>query len=114
MGETVELSYVDQSRDALDGDKTVWEEISGGDEQIDVGGRTMNSRAYVSSFNFKGSDQQKKVGGLSGGERNRLHMAKLLRDARATCCCSTSPPTTSTWTRCARWRRRCWRSRAAR
>ena len=81
VGETVELSYVDQSRDALDGDKTVWEEISGGDEKIEVGEHTMNSRAYVSSFNFKGSDQQKKVGKLSGGERNRLHMAKLLRTA---------------------------------
>ncbi|HEX2070965.1 MAG TPA: energy-dependent translational throttle protein EttA [Thermoleophilaceae bacterium] len=81
VGETVELSYVDQSRDALDPDKTVWEEISGGDDQLKVGDRTLNSRAYVSSFNFKGSDQQKKVGSLSGGERNRLHMAKLLRTA---------------------------------
>ncbi len=81
VGETVELSYVDQSRDALDGEKTVWEEISGGDEKISVGGHTMNSRAYVSSFNFKGSDQQKKVGNLSGGERNRLHLAKLLQTA---------------------------------
>jgi energy-dependent translational throttle protein EttA len=81
VGETVELSYVDQSRDALDGDKTVWEEISGGDDQITVGDRSLNSRAYVGSFNFKGSDQQKKVAGLSGGERNRLHMAKLLRTA---------------------------------
>ncbi len=81
VGETVELAYVDQSRDALDGDKTVWEEISGGDDQIAVGERMMSSRAYVSSFNFKGSDQQKKVAKLSGGERNRLHMAKLLRSA---------------------------------
>jgi ATP-binding cassette ChvD family protein len=81
VGETVELSYVDQSRDALDGDKTVWEEVSSGDEKISIGGREMNSRAYVSSFNFKGSDQQKKVAKLSGGERNRLHMAKLLRTA---------------------------------
>jgi len=81
VGETVELSYVDQSRDALDGEKTVWEEISGGDEKLSVGEHTMNSRAYVSSFNFKGSDQQKKVAKLSGGERNRLHMAKLLRTA---------------------------------
>jgi ATP-binding cassette ChvD family protein len=81
VGETVELSYVDQSRDALDGDKTVWEEVSGGDDQLKVGDRTVNSRAYVSSFNFRGSDQQKKVGSLSGGERNRLHMAKLLRTA---------------------------------
>ncbi len=81
VGDTVELSYVDQSRDALEGSNSVWEEISGGEDQIDVGGRKMNSRAYVSSFNFKGSDQQKNVGSLSGGERNRLHLAKLLRDA---------------------------------
>jgi len=81
VGETVELSYVDQSRDSLDGSKNVWEEISGGVDQLKVGEHTMNSRAYVSSFNFKGSDQQKAVGKLSGGERNRLHMAKLLRTA---------------------------------
>jgi sulfate-transporting ATPase len=79
IGDTVELAYVDQSRDALDDDKSVWEEISGGMDQIKVGDRTMNSRAYCSSWNFKGSDQQKKVGKLSGGERNRLHLAKLLR-----------------------------------
>jgi ATP-binding cassette ChvD family protein len=79
LGETVELAYVDQSRDALDPDKTVWEEISGGMDTIQVGDRTMNSRAYCSGFNFKGSDQQKAVGRLSGGERNRLHLAKLLR-----------------------------------
>ena len=81
VGETVELAYVDQSRDALVGEKNVWEEISGGDDQIAVGEHTMSSRAYVSSFNFKGSDQQKKVAKLSGGERNRLHLAKLLRSA---------------------------------
>jgi energy-dependent translational throttle protein EttA len=79
IGETVELAYVDQSRDALDPDKNVWEEISGGQDQIKLGDRTVNSRAYVAGFNFKGSDQQKKVGKLSGGERNRLHLAKLLR-----------------------------------
>jgi energy-dependent translational throttle protein EttA len=79
LGDTVELAYVDQSRDALDAEKTVWEEISGGMDQIKVGEREMASRAYVASFNFKGSDQQKKVGTLSGGERNRLHLAKLLR-----------------------------------
>ena len=79
VGETVELAYVDQSRDALDPGKTVWEEISGGDEEIEVGEQKVNSRKYVSSFNFKGSDQQKKVGDLSGGERNRVHLAKLLR-----------------------------------
>jgi ATP-binding cassette ChvD family protein len=81
VGDTVELSYVDQSRDALDAAKNVWEEISGGVDQLAVGDRTMSSRAYVSSFNFKGSDQQKAVGKLSGGERNRLQMAKLLRTA---------------------------------
>ena len=79
IGETVELAYVDQSRDALDAEKTVWEEISGGMDQIKVGEQWMNSRQYTSSFNFKGSDQQKAVGKLSGGERNRLHLAKLLR-----------------------------------
>jgi energy-dependent translational throttle protein EttA len=78
VGETVKLAYVDQSRDALDGTKTVWEEISGGLDLMNVGGRTMQSRAYVASFNFKGTDQQKRVGELSGGERNRLHLAKVL------------------------------------
>jgi len=79
LGDTVELAYVDQSRDALDPDRSVWEEISGGQDQLKVGERWMNSRQYVASFNFKGSDQQKKVAKLSGGERNRLHLAKLLR-----------------------------------
>ncbi|HEY2772047.1 MAG TPA: energy-dependent translational throttle protein EttA [Solirubrobacteraceae bacterium] len=79
LGDTVELAYVDQSRDALDPDKTVWEEVSGGQDQIPLGDRTVSSRAYVSGFNFKGTDQQKKVAKLSGGERNRLHLAKLLR-----------------------------------
>ncbi|MDO5657825.1 MAG: energy-dependent translational throttle protein EttA [Paracoccus sp. (in: a-proteobacteria)] len=79
LGDTVKLSYVDQSRDALDPNKTVWEEISGGAEQIVLGDAQMNSRAYCSAFNFKGGDQQKKVGLLSGGERNRVHMAKLLK-----------------------------------
>jgi len=79
VGETVQPAYVDQSRDALDPKKTVWEEISGGAEQLTLGGRQMASRAYVASFNFKGADQQKKVGDLSGGERNRLHMAKMLQ-----------------------------------
>ncbi len=80
VGETVQLAYVDQSRDALDPGKTVWEEISGGSDQIQVGERKMNSRAYVSGFNFKGTDQQTRVGKLSGGERNRVHLAKLLRE----------------------------------
>jgi ATP-binding cassette ChvD family protein len=79
IGDTVQMAYVDQSRDALDADKTVWEEISDGLDQIKVGDRVMNSRAYTAGFNFKGSDQQKKVAKLSGGERNRLHLAKLLR-----------------------------------
>ena len=79
LGETVELAYVDQSRDALDPSRTVWEEISGGEDEIKVGERWMNSRAYVAGFNFKGSDQQREVGTLSGGERNRVHLAKLLR-----------------------------------
>jgi energy-dependent translational throttle protein EttA len=79
IGETVELAYVDQSRDALDPDKTVWQEVSGGEDQIKLGDRAVNSRAYTAGFNFKGSDQQKKVAKLSGGERNRLHLAKLLR-----------------------------------
>jgi ATP-binding cassette ChvD family protein len=79
VGDTVQLAYVDQSRDTLDGRRTVWEEISGGEETFTVGGRTVASRAYVASFNFKGSDQQKRVATLSGGERNRLHLARTLR-----------------------------------
>ncbi|APR87635.1 ABC transporter, ATP-binding protein [Minicystis rosea] len=79
IGETVQLAYVDQSRDALDPGKNVWQEISGGEDRILVGKREIASRAYVSAFNFQGADQQKKVGDLSGGERNRVHLAKLLR-----------------------------------
>ncbi|MGA2311525.1 MAG: energy-dependent translational throttle protein EttA [Xanthobacteraceae bacterium] len=79
IGESVHLGYVDQSRDSLDGKKTVWEEISGGLDQLQLGKREVNSRAYCSSFNFKGADQQKKVGALSGGERNRVHLAKILK-----------------------------------
>jgi ATP-binding cassette ChvD family protein len=79
VGESVRLAYVDQSRDALDPAKNVWEEISGGAEQLQLGSRQMASRAYVASFNFKGSDQQKKVGDLSGGERNRVHLATMLK-----------------------------------
>ena len=79
LGDSVKLGYVDQSRDALDDNKNIWEEISGGLDIIEVGGREINSRAYVSSFNFKGGDQQKKVGLLSGGERNRVHLAKTLK-----------------------------------
>jgi ATP-binding cassette ChvD family protein len=79
VGESVHLGYVDQSRDDLDGKKNVWEEISGGNELILLGKREVNSRGYCSSFNFKGADQQKKVGSLSGGERNRVHLAKMLK-----------------------------------
>jgi energy-dependent translational throttle protein EttA len=79
IGDSVRLGYVDQSRDSLDGKKTVWEEISEGNDMIVLGKKEVNSRAYCASFNFKGADQQKKVGSLSGGERNRVHLAKMLR-----------------------------------
>ena len=79
VGETVTLGYVDQSRDALDADKSIWEEISGGQDVVKLGAREVNSRAYVGRFNFSGQDQQKKVGQLSGGERNRVHLAKMLK-----------------------------------
>jgi ATPase subunit of ABC transporter with duplicated ATPase domains len=79
VGETVRLGYVDQSRDALDPDKTVWEEISGGAEVVKLGKFEANTRAYCSSFNFRGGDQQQKVGNLSGGQRNRVHLAKMLK-----------------------------------
>jgi ATP-binding cassette ChvD family protein len=79
IGESVHLGYVDQSRDSLDGKKNVWEEISGGLDQLQLGKREVNSRAYCAAFNFKGADQQKKVGSLSGGERNRVHLAKMLK-----------------------------------
>ncbi len=79
IGDTVQLGYIDQLRESLDPDKTVWEEISGGEDTLTLGPRKMNSRAYVAGFNFLGSDQQKKVGALSGGERNRVHLAKMLK-----------------------------------
>jgi energy-dependent translational throttle protein EttA len=79
VGSTVQIAYVDQTRDALDPEKTVYQEISGGEDQLQFGKRTVNARAYSAGFNFRGADQQKKVGNLSGGERNRLHLAKLLR-----------------------------------
>ncbi|MBN9056458.1 MAG: energy-dependent translational throttle protein EttA, partial [Rhizobiales bacterium] len=79
VGETVDLGYVDQSRDALDGNKTVWEEISGGSDVLKLGKHEVNSRAYCGAFNFKGGDQQQKVGTLSGGQRNRVHLAKMLK-----------------------------------
>src|SRR4029434_7708754 len=78
-GETVALAYVDQSRE-LDANKTIWEEISGGEDTLKLGAREVNSRAYVARFNFSGSDQQKKVSMLSGGERNRVHLAKMLKE----------------------------------
>lgn len=77
VGETVDIAYIDQSRTSVDREKTVFEEISGGNDEIILGSRTVQSRAYLSWFNFKGGDQQKKVGNLSGGERNRLNMAKV-------------------------------------
>jgi energy-dependent translational throttle protein EttA len=80
IGETVKLAYVDQSRESLDPDKTIWEAISGGQEQLQLGKQLVNSRAYVSRFNFSGADQQKKVGSLSGGERNRAHLAQMLKE----------------------------------
>jgi ATPase subunit of ABC transporter with duplicated ATPase domains len=79
VGESVVMGYVDQSRDSLRSNATVWEEISGGLDMLELGKRTLPSRAYVSAFNFKGGDQQKKVGMLSGGERNRVHLAKMLK-----------------------------------
>jgi ATPase subunit of ABC transporter with duplicated ATPase domains len=79
VGDTVQLGYVDQSRDSLAANKTVWEEISGGNDIIKLGAKEMHSRAYWGAFNFKGGDQQKKVGQLSGGERNRVHLAKMLK-----------------------------------
>ena len=111
VGETVQLAYVDQSRDDLDGRKTVWEEFSDGQDIIRIGSYEVSSRAYVGRFNFKGADQQKYVKDLSGGERNRLHLAKLLKQG-ANVCCSTSRPTTSTWKPCGPWKKRCWPSRA--
>jgi ATPase subunit of ABC transporter with duplicated ATPase domains len=79
VGETVKLGYIDQSRDSLAADKTVWQEISDGLDEVELGKAKMPSRAYVAAFNFKGADQQKKVGQLSGGERNRVHLAKMLK-----------------------------------
>ena len=79
IGKTVKLAWVDQNRDSLDGEKTVYEEISGGHDELDFGSRRVNSRAYCAGFNFRGPDQQKRVKDLSGGERNRVHLAKLLK-----------------------------------
>jgi len=105
IGETVQAGHVDQSRDALAPNKSVWEEITGGEDELTIGKRPVASRAYVSWFNFKGAQQQRKVGTLSGGERNRVHLASCC-NAVQTCCSSTSRPTTSTSIRCARSKRR--------
>jgi ATPase subunit of ABC transporter with duplicated ATPase domains len=80
IGETAKLAYVDQSRNVLDPNKTIWEVISGSEDTIQLGNRQVNSRAYVARFNFSGTDQQKKVGMLSGGERNRVHLARMLKE----------------------------------
>ena len=111
IGETVRLAYVDQSRDVLDPEKNIWETISGGQDTVELGDRQVNSRAYVARFNFSGSDQQKKVGVLSGGERNRVHLARMLNPAPM-CCSWTNPPTTWMSTRCAPWKRP-WKTSAA-
>ena len=100
LGETVKLAYVDQSRDSLDGSKNVWEEISGGLDVMKVGAREIPSRAYVGSFNFKGGDQQKQVGQLSGGERNRACTWPALAEEAATSSCSTSYQRRWTWRPC--------------
>ena len=80
IGETVRLGYVDQSRESLAGENTVWQEVSGGEEELELGERKVNSRAYLARFNFLGADQQQKVGTLSGGQRNRVHLAKVLKE----------------------------------
>ena len=113
LGDTVELAYVDQSRDAWTPARPCGRRSPAARTSSRSGNGKVNSRQYTAGFNFKGSDQQKRVGVLSGGERNRVHLAKVL-SAGATCCCSTSPPTTSTWTRCGRSSRRCSRSPGAR
>ena len=113
VGDTVQLAYVDQSRGSLEGTNTVWKEISGNQDVVSLGKREVNSRQYVSWFNFRGGDQQKLVKDLSGGERNRVHLAKLLARV-GTSCSSTSRRTTSTSTPCARSRRRSSTSPAAR
>ena len=112
IGKTVKMAFVDQSRDSLSADKSVWEDVSGGNDIMTVGKFEMPSRAYLARFNFRGADQQKLVGQLSGGERGRLHLAKMLSSG-ANVLLLTSPRTTSTSRRCARSRRRCSSSPAA-
>jgi sulfate-transporting ATPase len=111
VGPTVKLAYVDQSREKLEGDHNVFQEVSGGADILNINGIEIQSRAYIGRFNFKGQDQQKLVGTLSGGERGRLHLAKTCCRA-ATCCCWTNRPTTSTSKPCARSKTRCWSSPA--
>ena len=106
VGDTVRLAYVDQSRDSLDDGKSVYDEVSGGLDVLQFGRVEVNARAYLSWFAFRGADQQKKVGALSGGERNRLHLAKLLREGE-TSSSWTSPPTTSTSIPCVPSKTRC-------
>ena len=114
VGDTVVMGYVDQSRDTLRPNATVWEEISGGLDMLELGKRTMPSRAYVGAFNFKGGDQQKKVGQLSGGERNRVHLAKMLKSGANLLLLDRAwKPTISTLKPCARLKRRSRISRAA-
>ena len=113
IGETVKLAYVDQSRDiARPGEEPSGRRSPAAQELIDLGGRKRNSRAYVASFNFLGTDQQKKVGTLSGGERNRVHLAKMLTQRRQRASCSTSRPTTWMSTPCAPWKKP-WRTSPA-
>ena len=113
IGKTVKMAFVDQSRESLEGDKTVWQDVSGGLDNIVVGKFVMPSRAYLGRFNFKGNDQQKLVGNLSGGERGRLHLAKTLASGRQRADARRAERTTSTSRRCARSRMRCSNSPAA-
>lgn len=114
LGETVKLASVDQFRDAMDNSKTVWEEVSGGLDIMKIGNTEMPSRAYVGRFNFKGVDQGKRVGELSGGERGRLRTWRNCCRSAVTSCCSMNQPTTWISKPCARWKTPCWSSRAAR
>jgi len=107
VGESVKLSYVDQERAGIESGKTLWEVVSDGLDVIQVGKVEIPSRAYVSSFGFKGPDQQKKAGILSGGERNRLNLALTLKQGE-TCCSSMSPPTTWMSRHCPAWKTLCW------
>lgn len=113
LGETVKLASVDQFRDSMDNSKTVWEEVSGGLDIMKIGNTEMPSRAYVGRFNFKGVDQGKRVGELSGGERGRLHLAKLLQ-VGGNMLLLDEPTNDPISKPCARWKTPCWSSRAVR